>query len=212
MEGKSIARFRVTGAMLPNLVGRDVCVVGKVLNVASSGQRLRLRCVDGREVECNLVSQLQVSEPILSGYCSICTFCVLYEISKPSIKISNSATKSICFLSSCNMKFCLCEDILLEQPNLMISFTLIETFKWYVKLVAFQPGAAILSVELSDSWIEFTSSIYLDSPIFICSQYFLIIIKPNNKLSFYLTSRKSHLTKWLRAKHKTEEIMRCYFR
>ncbi|TGZ65470.1 hypothetical protein CRM22_005869 [Opisthorchis felineus] len=61
MDRTTGARFRVTGAMLPNLVGRDVCVVGTVLNVASTGQRLRLRCVDGREIECNLQSQLQTS-------------------------------------------------------------------------------------------------------------------------------------------------------
>lgn len=60
MERKGAARFRVTGAMLPNLVGREVCVVGTVLRVAPSGQRVRLRCVDGREIECNLTSKLQV--------------------------------------------------------------------------------------------------------------------------------------------------------
>ncbi|CAL8093497.1 unnamed protein product [Calicophoron daubneyi] len=61
MEQKIGARFRVTGAMLPNLVGREVCVVGTVLRVNPSGQRIRLRCVDGREIDCNLLSQLQTS-------------------------------------------------------------------------------------------------------------------------------------------------------
>lgn len=61
MDSKSGARFRVTGAMLPNLVGREVCVVGTVLHVSASGQQLRLRCVDGREVNCTLQSPLQSS-------------------------------------------------------------------------------------------------------------------------------------------------------
>lgn len=60
MEQKSVARFRVIGSMLPNLVGRDVCVVGKVISVAPSGQRIHLKCTDGKEIDCNLISQLQV--------------------------------------------------------------------------------------------------------------------------------------------------------
>ncbi|CAH8517666.1 unnamed protein product [Schistosoma mattheei] len=35
--------------MLPNLVGRDVCIVGTALRVAPSGQRIHIRCADGRE-------------------------------------------------------------------------------------------------------------------------------------------------------------------
>ncbi|KAF8570177.1 hypothetical protein P879_04997 [Paragonimus westermani] len=61
MDIKAGARFRVTGAMLPNLVGRDVCVLGTVLRVAPNGQRLRLRCADGLEIDCNLQSPLQTS-------------------------------------------------------------------------------------------------------------------------------------------------------
>ncbi|CAH8848343.1 unnamed protein product [Trichobilharzia szidati] len=47
--------------MLPNLVGRDVCVLGTVLRVAPSGQRIHIRCVDGKEIDCNLISPLQTS-------------------------------------------------------------------------------------------------------------------------------------------------------
>nr|AAX31071.1 SJCHGC09784 protein [Schistosoma japonicum] len=60
-DQKPIARFRVTGSMLPNLVGRDVCIVGTVLRVSPSGQKVHMRCVDGREIDCNLLSPLQTS-------------------------------------------------------------------------------------------------------------------------------------------------------
>ncbi|CAH8537483.1 unnamed protein product [Schistosoma curassoni] len=60
-DQKPTARFRVTGSMLPNLVGRDVCIVGTALRVAPSGQRIHIRCADGREINCNLLSPLQAS-------------------------------------------------------------------------------------------------------------------------------------------------------
>ncbi|RTG88629.1 replication factor A3 [Schistosoma bovis] len=60
-DQKPTARFRVTGSMLPNLVGRDVCIVGTALRVAPSGQRIHIRCADGREIDCNLLSPLQAS-------------------------------------------------------------------------------------------------------------------------------------------------------
>ncbi|KAL7053334.1 hypothetical protein AAHC03_05316 [Spirometra sp. Aus1] len=60
-QEKKGATFRVLGAMLPRLVGREVCVLGKVLSVAPSGQELTLKCADGIEVKCILPSPLQVS-------------------------------------------------------------------------------------------------------------------------------------------------------
>ncbi|VEL22284.1 unnamed protein product [Protopolystoma xenopodis] len=55
------ARFRVLGTMLPSLVNREVCIIGKAIQVASSGQSLLVRCVDGPEVQCHLLSPLQTS-------------------------------------------------------------------------------------------------------------------------------------------------------
>uniref|UniRef100_A0A5K3EHH6 Pyridoxal phosphate homeostasis protein n=1 Tax=Mesocestoides corti TaxID=53468 RepID=A0A5K3EHH6_MESCO len=60
-QEKRSARFRVVGSLIPRLIGREVCVLGKVVSVVPSGQQISLRCADGVEVKCTLPSPLQVS-------------------------------------------------------------------------------------------------------------------------------------------------------